>query len=134
MFDFIDAYHPTKLIEREQEEMLRTSTRSLTFADGTTHAVETYRLTWCWFDRLIAYDYAPNEAHILKTVLACAAEDDLPLGPALTRVVEFFVMRTEARVADITDDNLPLLVAKRRIQARRERKRDGDEEASRDAG
>lgn len=125
MFDFLEDYRPTDLIAREQDEMLRISTRTLTFPDGETRRVETYRLTWAWFDRLIAYDYAPDEAHILKTALACAAEERRTIGDALTRVVEFFVLRTEDRVGDVTDDNLPLLVAQRRMDKRRARKRDG---------
>lgn len=122
MFDFINAYHPTKLIEREQEEMLRTSTRTLTFPDGKARSIEAYRLAWSWFDRLIAHDYAPDQVHILKTVLACMDEEKLPIGLAFTRVVEFFVLRTEARVGDVTDDDIGQLVAKRRRQAWRERK------------
>lgn len=119
MLDYLEDYRPIDLIAREQDEMLRTSTRTLNFPDGETRRVESYRLTWAWFDRLIAYDYAPDEAHILKTALACAVEENRSIGDALTRVVEFFVLRTEDRVGDVTDDNLPLLVAQRRMHKRR---------------
>ena len=44
----------TDLIERDNEERLRVSSRSLEFPDGETRRIETYRLVWRWFDHLIA--------------------------------------------------------------------------------
>lgn len=125
MLDFLDDHRPTDLIAREQDEMLRTSTRTLTFPDGETRRVEAHRVTWAWFDRLIAYDYAPDEAHILKTALACVAEEVRAIGDALTRVLEILVLRTEDRVGEVTDHNLALVVAQRRMDERRRRKHAG---------
>ena len=46
----------TDLIERDNEERLRVSSRSLEFPDGETRRIETYRLVWRWFDHLIDTD------------------------------------------------------------------------------
>lgn len=119
MLDFL----PTLLLERDQEEALRLARRQLTFPDGFIRQVETYRLVWTWFDHLIAYDFAPEEATLLKLTLACAEEEAIEIPEAMARVVEHVLVETERNVGDVTDDCLPRLVAQRRRAAWRERHR-----------
>lgn len=113
MFDF--------LIERENEEMLRTSSRTVTFPDGTTEKIAAYRLVWAWFDRCIAYEFGPSEQQLLHYTQRCMIEEKLDAGAALGRVVNFFAEDLERLGGDITDDNTPLLVAQRRKSAWRSR-------------
>lgn len=113
MFDF--------LIERENEEMFRTSSRTVTFPDGTTEKIAAYRLVWAWFDRCIAYEFGPSEQQLLYYTLRCMIEEKLDAGTALGRVVNFFAEDLERLGGDITDDNTQLLVAQRRKSAWRSR-------------
>ena len=110
------------LIEREQEENLRTSVRTLTFPDGETRRVEAYRIIWTWFDRAIAFEFGPSEDEILTTTLDCAEEESLPLGQALGRVLNFYVSSGELGGFDYTDHNLPLVLSKDAVQRFHERK------------
>ena len=117
MFDY--------LIERQREEDFRTSTRTLTFPNGDTHRVEAYRLVWNWFDRFRAYEFGMSEAEILSFTLRCHEDEELPLGDALGRVLDYFVRDWEASGMDITDDPLELTLAKHGMQRFQERKRSG---------
>lgn len=104
------------LIEREREENFRVSTRALKFPDGESRRIETYRLVWTWFDRAVAFEYGPTEAQILETTLNCAAEENLPLDQALGRVLNYYVQNSEVAGLDYTDRNIPLMLAKQRMQ------------------
>ncbi len=115
MFDY--------LIERQKEEDFRTSTRTLTFPNGESHRVEAYRLVWTWFDRFKAYEFGLSEEEILDHTLHCHEADDLPLGTALGRVVDYFVRDWEASGMDVTDDPLEMALARRGVQRFHERKR-----------
>lgn len=103
------------LIEREKEEMFRTSTRTLDFPDGETRKIEAYRLVWSWFDRVIAYRFGPDEEELLNLTLEYASKGKVSLGEALGWALDGFVrvMETEGG-GDITDDNV-CLVASRRV-------------------
>lgn len=117
MFDY--------LIERENEEMFRTSTRALIFPNGEERRVEAYRLVWRWFDRSIAYEFGFDEHEILDLTAKCEVEENLPVGQALGRVLNYVIQSAEAEGLDYTDDNLALLLAQRGIQSFGDRKRSG---------
>lgn len=110
------------LKERETEEMFRTEVRVLECPDGEARRIEAYRLVWRWFDRLAAYEFAPDADRILHYALRAMDEEDLEIGVALGRVVDFFVEQLERQGADITDDDLEALAAKRGRQRMRERR------------
>lgn len=113
------------LIEREREEMFRTSVRSLEFPDGVTRKLETYRLVWRWYDRALDYEYAPSEEWLLKTVLRCADLENISVDDALGTVLDYVIGRDEKLYnMDYTDDNLELLVAKQAMERFRDRKAD----------
>ena len=114
MFDY--------LIQRENDEMFRTSVRRLTFPDGVVREVEAYRLVWTWFDRSIAYEFGLEEDEILDLTVKCAEQEELELGPALGRVLDYTVSEIEASGGDYTDDNIELLLAKRGLRNFYERK------------
>ena len=101
------------LIEREQEEQFRTTTRNLTFPDGETRRIEAYRLVWRWYDRALAYTYGPTEAEILNLTLECSKEENIPLGEALGKVLDYMIATGENQGLDYTDDSIEQLVAKR---------------------
>ncbi|MEJ8472866.1 hypothetical protein [Roseibium algae] len=101
------------LLERDREEALRISTRSLDFPDGKTRQVEAYRAVWRWYDNLIAYEFAADALEILKYVLWTVEDRDIDAGEAFGLVVEYLVIGTEQRGGDITDDNLELEIANR---------------------
>lgn len=123
MLDFL----PTRLIERDQEEALRVSSRTLTFPDGVTREIDAYRVVWAWFDRCAAYEFAPDAEALLQSTLDCAAEEGCEIGAALARVIDHVVAKTEALGGDITDDNLARLVAQRGLAAFNGRRRnEGD--------
>lgn len=103
------------LIERENEEIFRTTVRSLTFPDGETRRIEAYRLVWSWYDRLIAYDYGSTEENILQATLDCSAEEGLGLPDALGRVVTYMVELRETSGMDLTDDPLQLNLAQEAV-------------------
>ena len=117
MFDY--------LIEREREEMFRTSARSLDFPDGVTRKLETYRLVWRWYDRVLEYEYAPSQEWLLNTVLRCADHEGISVDDALGTVLDYVIRRDEQQHGmDYTDDNLELLVAKQAMERFRSRKMD----------
>lgn len=111
------------LIERENEEMFRTSVRRLTFPDGGTERIEVYRLVWRWYDRLIAYEFGPDENRILTLTRQCSEEEQLTLSTALGRVVNYLVESYEAMGLDTTDDPLQLMVARQRVERFRKGRR-----------
>ena len=114
----------TDLIERDNEERLRVSSRSLEFPDGETRRIETYRLVWRWFDHLIDYEFAPNEADVLRYTLNCSRDENRTLHEALGRVVEYLVVSYEGSSGiDLTDDPLHLLVARQAVARFHERNR-----------
>lgn len=110
------------LIERENDEMFRTSTRTLSFPDGRERRVEAYRLVWRWFDRSIAYEFGFDEETILRLTEKCEAEENLPVGQALGRVLNYFIGNLEAAGMDFTDDNLALSLGRERLQRLHARK------------
>lgn len=112
----------TYLIDRENEEMFRTTIRSLTFPDGETHRIEAYRLVWSWYDRLIAYEYGSTEENILQATLDCSVEEKLELADALGRVVDYMVKIREAGGMDVTDDPLELNLAQKAVSRFHSRK------------
>ena len=114
MFDY--------LIQRENDEMFRTTVRRLTFPDGITRDVEAYRLIWNWFDRSNSYEFGMDEEDILRITLKCAAEEGVELGQAMGMVLNHSISNVEASGADYTDDNIELLVAQQGMQRFRERK------------
>lgn len=98
------AFIPTRLLQRHQEEALRLERRRVKFPDNKTRDVETYRVTWAWFDNLANYEFAPDRDGLLRLALACAREEEIDIGDALLRVVDHVVAETEACGGDITDD------------------------------
>lgn len=111
------------LVAREQDEMFRTSVRDLSFPDGKTRKIETYRLVWSWYDRAIAYEFGPSKEWILDLVLKCANEENLSESQALGRVLDHVIKKDESDGLDYTDDNLQLFVAKQAMDRFQERKR-----------
>lgn len=109
------GYLPEYLIAREQDEMFRTSARTLTFPDGKTRRVEAYRLVWRWFDHCAACEFALDADQLLDATLDCMAEEGLEIGHALARVVDYFVAFAEQRGGDLTDDILMLDIARPRM-------------------
>lgn len=110
------------LIEREREENFRTSARTLKFPGGETHRIETYRLVWTWFDRAIAYEFGPSEEDILTMTLRCAEMENRTIDAALGRVLDYLIKQDEASGMDYTDDNIALLVGRKRLQKFNDRK------------
>ncbi|MEP1932168.1 MAG: hypothetical protein ABJO52_20880 [Nisaea sp.] len=115
MFDY--------LVEREKEEMFRTSVRNIEFPDGNTRRIETYRLVWRWYDRALEYEFSPSHEWLLNTVLRCADHEGISVDDALGTVLDYIIRRDEAHGMDYTDDNLELLVAQRAQERFRERKK-----------
>lgn len=110
------------LVDREMDEMFRTSSRTLTFPDGTQERIETYRLVWAWWDRAMAYEFTYSEGEFLTMVQRCAADENRSLADALGRVLDYIVMTDEAEGLDYTDDNLELDAAKRATRRFHDRK------------
>lgn len=110
------------LVERENEEMFRTSLRELKFPDGETRRIETYRLVWAWYDRVIVYEDVPSEEWVLQMALQWAEEKQVPIDEALGQLINFIVKEAEADGADFTDDNLHLTIARQRMAKFQERK------------
>ncbi len=117
MFDY--------LVEREQEENFRTSVRELKFPDGVTRKVEAFRLVWTWYDRTLAYEYAPDQDELLTYTLNTSRLNDMALGEALGWLLNDYAAWIEALGGDYTDDNLELLVAKRAIDRFDAKKKSG---------
>ena len=103
------------LIERENEEMLRTLARTLSLPDGQLCRIEVYRIVWLWFDRLVAYEFAPSELEILALAVKCSEEENLSLGDALGCVIDYLVQTWEQSSLDITDDALEALAARKAL-------------------
>lgn len=110
------------LVERENEEMFRTSTQEIEFPDGETRRIETYRLVWTWFDRAIAYEHVPDREWILETTMRWAKEKEIPVAESLGQLLNFMIREAENDGADFTDDNLPLIIARQRMEIFRARK------------
>lgn len=98
------------LLERDKEEALRCSTRTLLFPDGKSREINTYRLIWRWYDHILAYQFAPTEKEILSLALKGAQEESIPLAEALGQLVEHIVMQSERLGGDLTDDNIDEIV------------------------
>ena len=113
------------LIDREREEELRTSSRSLTFPDGKSHRIETYRLVWQWFDRLRACEYSFEEDEIIAMIPRCAEFEELEYDQALVRVVGVLVGRLDREGIDVTDDTLQLDLARQQMAKWQNRKSKG---------
>lgn len=111
------------LLEREQEELFRTSVRDIDFPDGKTRRIETYRLVWRWYDRAAEYEFGPDKDWLLNIVLKCAAEEGLSVDDALGRVLNHVIEKAESDGADYTDENLELLVAKQAMEKLQNRKK-----------
>lgn len=105
MFDY--------LLSREQDEMFRTSVRDISFPDGVTRKIETYRLVWRWYDRAMDYEFGPDKDWFLNIVLKCAKEESITIDEAFGKVLNHGIKKDESDGLDYTDDNLELLVAKR---------------------
>tara|TARA_B100002003_G_scaffold244784_1_gene271439 strand:- start:6343 stop:6699 length:357 start_codon:yes stop_codon:yes gene_type:complete len=110
------------LFERDREDALRVSTRPLDFPDGICREVEAYRVVWRWYDNLLAYAFAADAPEILGYVLRTMEAQGCDEREALGRVVEYLVIGTEQRGGDLTDDNLPLQLARRQLEAWRTRR------------
>ena len=110
------------LVERENEEMFRTSVRDVDFPDGKTRRIETYRLVWTWFDRTCAYEHAPEKDWILNMTLRWADEKCLSIDEALGDLLNFMVKDAEANGMDHTDDNLMLDIGRQAIERFQKRK------------
>jgi len=113
------------LIDREHEEMLRVSSRTLTFPDGETRRIEAYRLVWAWFDRIVASSHVTDEAKLLEMTLAWANEKAVPLETAFGQLIECVVKTGETLGVDYTDDTIPLTIARdqiARFHSRKERR------------
>ena len=104
------------LIDREKEEMFRVSTRILSFPDSEDRRIETYRLVWAWFDRVVGYEFGPDEDHILDLTLKCAGEEGLPLNEALGKVLNHLVRSYETDGLDMTDDPIALTLARKGVE------------------
>jgi len=101
------------LLERDKEEALRCSTRTLHFPDGQSRTIKTYRLVWRWYDHILAYQFAPVEMDILTLALKGASEENISVAEALGQLVEHIVMETEQLGGDLTDDDLENLADKK---------------------
>lgn len=95
-----------KLLDRDREETLRTSSRTLLFPDGIARTVTTWRLVWRWLDALLAYDYCPDENVLLGDVMAHVQNTNLTLDEALGQVVQTYVRFIEVTGGDVTDDTM----------------------------
>ena len=110
------------LIEREREEDLRVSSRYLSFPDGDRKRIGAYRLVWRWYDRLLDCPYTFDEDEIIAMIPRCAEHEGVELDEALTRVVAVLVGRLDREGIDVTDDGLPLDLARRQMAAWKDRK------------
>lgn len=109
------------LLDRDREEALRISSRSLVFSDGREHKIKAYRLTWRWYDALIAYEYGPDEREILSDLAKTLEALPRDPGEALAEVVQYQVHAIETQGGDVTDDNPILELAQGRMAAWRRR-------------
>lgn len=112
------------LVDREREEELRTSTRSLTFPDGEAYRIETYRLVWQWYDRLVDCDYSFEDDEIIAMIPRCAGHEGLEYDQAFIRVVAVLVGRMDRDGIDVTSDTLQLDVARKQMAKWNTRKTD----------
>lgn len=102
-----------KLLERDREEALRISSRTLTFPDGIARSVPAWRMVWRWYDALLAYEFCPSEAVLLGDVLKHTHDCKLPVGEALGQVVQTYVLFIEASGGDVTDDDMRTMISAR---------------------
>lgn len=109
------------LVERENEQILRTSKRCFSFPDGQTQTVEAYRVTWCWFDR-IAANGAYSSEDMIELLPKWAEEKKVSLTEALPLMVECILKAHDDVHWDLTDDTLALNEGRRRIDAFNKRK------------
>lgn len=112
----------TYLIERENEQMFRSSKRTLEFPDGETRTLETYRLVWNWFDRIVANQHAMSQDKILEMTMMWAEGKSVGLDDALAQMIECAVKEYDRCDWDLTDDTLALSEARRRMEAFQARK------------
>jgi len=104
------------LIDRENEEMLRASTRVLSFPDGETRTIQTFRLVWRWYDRLLQNSMTYNEPMVLQQALDWATNHDMPIDKALTDLVGYTIQGLECDGIDLVDDTIKLDIAKRAME------------------
>lgn len=114
----------TYLIERENEQMLRTSKRNLTFPDGQTRLIETYRVVWTWFDR-IAENGSYSKERMIELIPGLAEEKNISFEDALVTLVEMILKAHDKADWDLTDDTLALNLARQGIEAFELRKKLG---------
>ena len=107
----------TYLIERENEQMLRTSKRTLEFPDGETRTLETYRVVWNWFDRIVANQYAMSQDKILEMTVMWAEGKSVSLDDALAQIIECAVKECDRCDWDLTDDTLALTMARQGVES-----------------
>lgn len=96
------------LLDRDFEDGLRFDARTFVLSDGQTQTITAYRLVWRWFDRLVAYEFAPDAPDIIQTAEEIAQAGHMPLGVALGHAVARHVYELEHLGGDITDDDLAL--------------------------
>ena len=101
-----------RLYERDRDEALRISARTFTFPDGVVREIETYRMVWTWYDRLLAAPGNLSRDGLLRDAQRHAAEKDLPLADAFACVVEAYVARWEGMGVHLTDPEFDATVAK----------------------
>lgn len=104
------------LIERENEQMLRTSKRSFTFPDGNKRTLEAYRVVWTWFDR-IAEAGCYTEERIIDVLPDFAKDLNLTFEEALPELIETILKAHDSCDWDLTDDTLALTMARQGLES-----------------
>ncbi len=104
------------LIERENEQMLRTSKRSFTFPDGKKRTLEAFRVVWTWFDRIIEAE-SYTEERIVDILPGFAEDLGLSFEEALPELIELIVKAHDLCDWDLTDDTMALTMARRGIDS-----------------
>ncbi|EFL90212.1 hypothetical protein [Ahrensia sp. R2A130] len=112
----------TYLIEREHEEILRTSKRRFECPDGETRTIEVYRAVWNWYDRIVA-DAAYDEASTLALALQWSHERNVSLDDAFALSVQCILKAHDEAGWDLTNDTAALDMARKRIDAFKARQR-----------
>lgn len=97
------------LFERDSEEGLRLSAREVIGPDGAPRILRCYRIVWRWFDYLVAYEYGPDAAELIKTAAELAAREQATLDEALGHAVAEHLYMMEKWGADVTDDDVDLI-------------------------
>lgn len=106
----------TYLIERENEQMLRTSKRDFVFPGGQKRTLEAYRVVWIWFDR-IAKGGSFTEERMIEYLPNIAEENKTSLDEALGQLVEMILKAHDAENWDLTDDTLALTMARQGLES-----------------